>query len=271
MRKQPAGRTRQDGGRWTQQCIATSCPRLDAALTPRRVRGPAALSHLAFAGAAEPALLRAIERPTPTLADAAAYALDAATVQALQFRPEAARALQRQALAACRLFRVADAMRTQSAAPLRVLALMAPGDLMANTPLDFLTMHLDVRLDLLFVVPGRPLPDALPEHDVAFFAAADDDPAVLARLAGLHAVWPRPRLNDPARVLRLGREALATALRRCPGLLCPPTRRLARDAALRGRPRFPCAGPSGRLACRPRPRPRRRPPAPRGASRDPGL
>ncbi len=206
-------------------------PRLDAALTPRRVRGAAPLSHLAFAGAAEPALLRAIERPTPTLADAAAYALDAATVQALQFRPDAARALQRQALATCPLYRVADAMRTQSAAPLRVLALMAPGDLMANTPLDFLTMHLDVRLDLLFVVPGQMLPDVLPEHDVAFFAAADDDASVLARLAALYETWPRPRLNDPARVLRLGREALATALRRCAGLLCPPTRRLPRVTA----------------------------------------
>ncbi len=213
-------------------------PRLDPELAPQPIRGPAALSHLAFAGAAEPALLRAIERPTPSLAAAAAYALDAATVHALQFRPDAARALQRQALAAVPLYRVADAMRTQSAAPLRVLALMAPGDLMANTPLDFLTMHLDVRLDLLFVAPGRKLPDALPDHDVAFFAAADDK-TVLQPLARLHAAWPRPTLNDPSCVLRLGREVLATALRRRPGLVCPPIRRLPRATAAAAQRAFP--------------------------------
>jgi hypothetical protein len=207
-------------------------PALDPILAPRLIRGPAALSHLAYAGAQFPALLHAIERSTPELADAAAYALDAATVHALQFRPAAARALQRQALAVAPLYRVADAMRTQSAAPLRVLALLAPGDLMANTPLDFITMHLDVRLDLLFVVPGRPLPAVVPDHDVAFFAASDADPDILQRLARLHAIWPRPALNDPVRVLRLGREAVATALRRRPGLLCPPIRRLPRAGAL---------------------------------------
>lgn len=206
-------------------------PALDPTRAPKLIRGPAALSHLAYAGAQPSGLWAAIERATPDLAEAAAYALDASMVHALQFRPEAAQALQRQALAAGPLYRLADSWRAQSAAPLRVLALLAPGDLMANTPLDFITMHLDVRLDLLFVVPGRPLPAVLPDHDVAFFAAADADPAALQRLARLHAVWPRPALNDPARVLRLAREALATALRRRAGLLCPPIRRLPRRAA----------------------------------------
>ena len=207
-------------------------PALDPGLVPPRLCGPAALSHLAYAGAPEAALFRAIERSTPDLAEAAAYALDAATIHALQQRPEAAAALQRQALAAGALYRLADPLGRRSAAPLRLLALLAPGDLMANTPLDFITMHLDVQLDLLFMVPGRALPPVLPEHDVAFFAASDADPAVLARLAALQPIWPRPTLNDPARVLRLGREALATALRRRPGLLVPPIRRLRRrDAA----------------------------------------
>jgi hypothetical protein len=221
-------------------------PALDGALAPPLIRGPAALSHLAFAGAALPALMQAIQRPTPTAEEAAGFVLDAATVQALQFQPEAAAALQGQALAACGLYRVADAMRTRSADPLRVLALLAPGDLMANTPLDFLTLHLDVQLDLLFVRPGRALPAVLPDHDVAFFAASDADPAVLHRLAGLQPRWPRPTLNDPARVLRLGREALASALRTRPGILCPPIRRLKRaealaapDAALPPGARFP--------------------------------
>jgi hypothetical protein len=203
-------------------------PVLDAGCVPPLIRGPAALAHLAYAGADTDRLFAAIERATPDLPQAAAYALDAAALHALQFRADAAQALQRQALEVARVYRLADSWRSQSAAPLRVLALMAPGDLMANTRLDFITMHLDVRLDQLFVVSGRPLPAVLPAHDVAFFAAADADCAVLQDLARLHARWPRPTLNDPARVLRLGREALATALRRCPPLLCPPVRRVAK-------------------------------------------
>ena len=213
-------------------------PVIDPEFVPPRLRGAAALTHLAYAGADEAALFRAIERPTPNLAEAAAYALDAATLHALRQRPEAARALQVQALAAGRVYRVVDSLRSQSTTPLRVLALCAPGDLMANTPLDFITLHLDVRLDLLIVVPGQPFP-LLPEHDVAFFAAGDSDPAVLQRLAALHACWPRPALNDPARVLRLSRDSLATALRRRPGLLVPPISRLPRAEAAAVTDSFP--------------------------------
>ena len=48
---------------------------------------------------------------------------------------------------------------------------------MLNTPLDFITNHLDVRLDLLFVVPDTPLPATIPDHDVAFFAVGEADAA----------------------------------------------------------------------------------------------
>ncbi len=201
-------------------------PALDPALVPPLVRGPAALAHRAFAGVAADELRACIRRGTDTLAEAAAFALDAATLQQLQFHAEPAAALQAQALAAAPLYRIAGGTG------LRVLALMAPGDLMANTPLDFITAHLPVRLDLLFVRPGQALPPALPDHDLAIFAAADADPALLPRFAQLFARWPRPALNDPGRVLRLGRQAMATALRRVPGLLCPPVRRWSRAAAL---------------------------------------
>ena len=40
----------------------------------------------------------------------------------------------------------------------RILAFTTAGDFMANTPLDFLTNHLNVRLDLLYILPDRPLP-----------------------------------------------------------------------------------------------------------------
>jgi hypothetical protein len=79
-----------------------------------------------------------------------------------------------------------------------LLALVSPGDLMANTPLDFLTMHADIRLDLLFVLPDQPLPPVIPDHDIAFFSATETTEAMAARLRALYAAWPRPVLNDPA-------------------------------------------------------------------------
>jgi hypothetical protein len=196
---------------------------------PPLLFGTAALAHRAYAGATLPELLRAIRRPTPSEQAAAALAMDSATVHRLHFRAEVADALQTQALASCPIYRIAD--RERSARPLRVLALMAPGDLMANTPLDFITAELDVRLDVLFVLPGRALPAAIPDHDVAFFAAADGDPALLLRLAALHAAWPRPTLNDPACVPRLSREAVAQALAHRVELLCPAIRRVRREGA----------------------------------------
>jgi hypothetical protein len=204
-------------------------PALVPDLVPPLVRGPAAMTHLAYTGAGLAPLLAFASRPAETAEEAAALAFDCATAHLLAFRHEAAAALRRQALHAVPLLRVQNA-GAQSARPLRVLALLAPGDLMANTPLDFLTRHLDVRLDLLFVQPGRALPDAVPDHDLAFFAAADADPTTLARLAPLFAAWPRPALNDPGRVLAIGREALAGTVAGVPDLHCPLLARRSRAA-----------------------------------------
>ena len=37
---------------------------------------------------------------------------------------------------------------------------MAPGDFMANTPLEFMLEGSSIVLDMMYVVPGAPLPDA---------------------------------------------------------------------------------------------------------------
>ena len=57
-----------------------------------------------------------------------------------------------QALDRAQVFRV----RAGAHKPLRLLAVAGPGDLMVNTPLDFITNTIDVRLDLLYLRPvGR--------------------------------------------------------------------------------------------------------------------
>jgi hypothetical protein len=196
-------------------------PPIDPGLTPPPIKGAAALAHRAYATDGLPELLAFISRPAATEAEAAALAFDSSLAHHLRFRARQARALQAQALDRARLFRVSERFVPLGTRPLRLLALMAPGDLMVNTPLDFITAHLDVRLDLLFVVPGKPLPERMPEHDVAFFAVSESDPAALARLAPLFAAWPRPALNDPARVLRLTRDGVAAGLSGVPGVLTP--------------------------------------------------
>jgi hypothetical protein len=201
--------------------VQDDIPRIDPGLVPPRIHGAAALAHRAFGNAGLADLLTLIARPVPGKPELAALLLDTAMAHRLRFRALNADALQRQALGVCQLFRVAQGFQPHSAQPLRLLALMAPGDLMVNTPLDFLTAHLDVRLDLLFARPGQPLPETMPEHDVAFCAVSESDPDTLQRLAPLFARWPRPILNDPARTARLTRDGAARALGALPGVAAP--------------------------------------------------
>lgn len=196
-------------------------PTIDPGLTPPPIKGVAALAHRAFAGQGLPELLQFLGRPVASEPAMAALALDCALAHMLHFRPQQASAMQALALDRACLFRVAESFAARGKRPLRVLALMAPGDLMMNTPLDFITAHLDVQLDLMFVLPGRPLPERIPEHDVAFFAVSESDSATLRRLAPLFPLWPRPALNDPAQVARLTRDGVAAALASAPGVAAP--------------------------------------------------
>jgi hypothetical protein len=111
---------------------------------------------------------------------------------------------------------------------LRLLAFAAPGDLQVNMPIEFITRHLNVRLDIVYVLPGLPLPDVLPDHDVAICVISDSAPDALLRLVPLLARWPRPVLNDPGRVAcgRIGdltRDGIARLFADTPGIEVPPT------------------------------------------------
>src|SRR6185437_13334778 len=115
------------------------------------------------------------------------------------------------------------------AEPIRLLAVVGPGDLMVNTPIDFLTNHLNVRLDLLHVLPGKPMPAIVPDHDVAFFAYSDPDAAMQQRLAGLYRAWPRPVLNDPRFLPGVARDVLSRSLAGVASIRSPETASVTRD------------------------------------------
>jgi hypothetical protein len=203
---------------------AEPVPALSDRIVPPIVLGTAALSHAAMAGAKLPALLTMIEAAAP---HPAARAYDTALAYQLAFRRAEGLDLLDDTLGAIRMFRVGGSPAA-SRKPLRLLALCTPGDLMVNTPLDFITNHLDIRLDLLFILPGEPLPHAIPDHDIAFVASSQPDADTLLRLINLFAIWPRPILNDPGLLPRLARDALPAALRGVRGVCCPPCAALDR-------------------------------------------
>ena len=187
---------------------------LSSRMVPPSVLGTAALTAAAYQGTALEELgqmiVAADEHP-------AARSFDRSILHQLALRRDEAMGLQRTALEGSTLFRIVDGSR----GAIRLLAIMAPGDLMVNTPLDFITAHLDVGLDILFVVPGRPLPPVIPDHDIAFMAVSEADPALHERLRALYASWPRPILNDPALLPAMARDRLPRLLAGVPGLCSP--------------------------------------------------
>ncbi|MDE1939493.1 MAG: hypothetical protein KGI68_10765 [Alphaproteobacteria bacterium] len=136
-------------------------------------------------------------------------------------------AIQRDVLDYQRLYRSPCATPTPK---LRVLALAAEMDIGGNTPIEFLLEGSDVELTTLYVVPGKPLPDPLPAHDVAIVVAPDDDKtqATLDDIERLTAEWPRKVLNPAMRIRALDRDRLYRLLRSVSGLEIPMTARLSR-------------------------------------------
>jgi hypothetical protein len=194
-------------------------PTLSDKLQPPCVLGTADLTSFAYQGAGYEALMERIHRHGGENADEAARAYDAAIAAQLAFRRAEGLNLQDAALAASHLYRIAG---SDGSSPLRLLALVGPGDLMTNTPLDFLTNSLNVRLDLLYLLPDCPLPAVIPDHDVAFFALGETDQSTLARMRRLYAAWPRPTLNDPRFLPAMERDTLSRSLAGVSGV-CSPT------------------------------------------------
>ena len=127
----------------------------------------------------------------------------------------------------------------------RLLVIAAPGDLMANTPIDFLLAGSDIQLITLYVSADQPLPLNLPEHDLAFLAVGESDAnrpileALAPRLAAWRRFGPGPILNaDPMRIAGLTRDGFAGLMAGAPGLIAPMAERLDREA-LAGHATFP--------------------------------
>ena len=114
---------------------------------------------------------------------------------------------------------------------LKVLAFVAEGDFMANTPIDFLMRGSNAVLMLYYIdSQTRDLRD-LPEHDVAFIAIGESETnvPVLANLERLLDGWRGPIVNgNPRNIAALTRDRVAEMFAGEVSIVAPATVRADR-------------------------------------------
>ena len=199
----------------------------EQANAPQALIGLAPLMRQAFSGIdLRPFGTRLVERAKAYPSDANTL-MDLSTVLQLTGNRELALATQAQALKLQQHYRLATATKP---ATIRLLAIVAGGDLMANTPVEFLVEGSDVALDLLYVDTDLPLPATLPEHDVIFIAIGESDHnrPLLKQLEERAREWACPVLNAPQRIAQLTRNGACAVLHDAPGIAMPLSVRLAR-------------------------------------------
>ena len=194
---------------------------------PPRTAGLATYARQVFAGGdLQPTWDALMARATADPPDVGAM-LDLSTLLQLAGQREQGLALQADALARERRYRrVVGTGRGP-----HLLALVAAGDLMASTPLDFLLTGWNGVVDLMFVAPGERATIGIPEHDVAIIAVGESDAnaSLLDALAPAAARWPKPMLNGAAAAIRnLGRDRAPAILDGVADLDAPPTLRVSR-------------------------------------------
>jgi len=169
-----------------------------------------------------------IQRANSDSNDSAAL-MDAAILMQFRGQHDLAMELQREALKIDRQYQV------QSSRPVRLnlLGIVAPGELMANVPLECLLEDSDIGLTLHYATAEEAnaedfSPSQLPDHDLLFVAIGESDTnrplldAWQPRLTD----WPKPVINPPQAILRTARDLAHRFLSDIPGVLAPPTWRL---------------------------------------------
>ncbi len=191
-------------------------------------QGTAVYTRLAFVGQDMLPYWNKLVADITDDAKGAGLGMDLSIISQLMGDQKTGLAIQADSLRYQQLFRSPCAVATPK---LRVLALAAQMDIGGNTPIEFLLEGSNVELITLYVVPGMPLPDPIPDHDVAIVLAPDDarSRATLAEIDGLAPNWPRPMLNLPRNVLGLDRHTLCDLLKNVAGLEIPPTNRVSRN------------------------------------------
>ena len=158
--------------------------------------------------------------------------LDIATIFQLKQNRDFALAMQREAL---KLQRVFHQPAKRFPVRLRLLAIFGEGDLMANTPVEFLVENSDISLDMLYVTADfSPLDiqlQQLPAHDAIFVAIAESEEnrPLLHKVAEWLRMVTVPVFNRPEYISRLSRDEVWETFHDIDGISLPRTLRLPRD------------------------------------------
>jgi len=199
--------------------LAPSVPTDAPASSGPGLAGLARLMTRAFEGAdLAPLAAALIERASADPDDADAL-MDLSTLLQLRGVHDLGVATQTHALATRRLYKLGH----RDAPELRLLAIMAPGDLMTNTPLEFLIENSGVSLSMLYLLPGEPMPSEWPPHDIVFIAVSHSEGtrALLERLAATS--WHKPVVNRPGLIANTSRTSAYRLLAGIAGLSIPMT------------------------------------------------
>jgi hypothetical protein len=198
-----------------------------------RFLGLAPFLRMSIAGLDMLPLARGMLAQTERRPDDANLWLNLSTLMLCLGQRELGLSMQAQALALQRIYLLPAARQPALASapqspPLRLLLLMVPGDLSANTPLDCLLEDSDI--DLVFYYLSLDAQIELPEHDLLMVAIseADENHELLAALEVGLADWPRPVINAAQYIPNTGRALASELLQQVPGLVIPPTLRVAR-------------------------------------------
>ncbi len=162
--------------------------------------------------------------------DAAAL-LDLSVVLQLNKQNRVAMELQRQSLLQRQHFQLQS---NPKSAQLRLLLIMGPGEVMANTPVEFLVENSSISTHLLYLGEGIPAPESIPDHDIAFVAVCESETSqwLLEQLEDVMRQWPRPYINAPSKIAQLTRDNVPNLLAEIPSCRCSQVTRVERAALM---------------------------------------
>ncbi len=196
------------------------------------ISGLANLARMIYHGVDHEPLVSALVSQTSTNPRDAGALMDLSMIVQLTGDRDQGLVIQAAALELNRVYRCVHG----TGAGLRVLALFAPGDFMANTPFDFLLDHSDATVYYAYTSAGMPLPNVIPDHDVAFLGVAESDAnnTLLGELAVATKAWPRTVINRHAdRIADMTRDRLWESFQDSPNVLAPRNARATRAELLR--------------------------------------
>lgn len=187
---------------------------------PSPVIGQARLIRAAFEGSDMAAYANEILSQFREGAVEAGAAMDVSTILLLLHRRDNALRLQAEVLQTKRYFALQS---NDPDAKTRVLVIVTAGDLMANTPIDFLLNDKEFAVSYLFVLTGDEDLHHLPEHDVIVvgIAYSSANAPLLQALAEAAPHWRQPIVNHPRHVLKTSREGVAEALKGVHDIIAP--------------------------------------------------